>query len=235
MDYSAKWEDLVSNFGYGFIDDEEQYKIIVKGRAYFDMQPRTIDGLEEFRKEDYNNKKLNDIFDGLAYSLYSFITSEDEMDVEEFDKWHKKLCENFCEEFNKLTEGAVKPISFGKAQKLVNVSLKYIYCLKGAEKYVSKFRHCHMILDRYTYSEGFYVKKVIPWLNDNCDCKSNGIKKSALTSWSNLEYEEYDAIQNNIRKFLAGTSKYVDASGNKLTPFQAEFYIFNEYSNKQEG
>ena len=75
MDYSTNWKKLISIFGYGFVDDLEQYKFIVKVRAYTDMQPRTIRGLGEFRKDSDNNDKLSEIFDNLAESLHSFVVS----------------------------------------------------------------------------------------------------------------------------------------------------------------
>lgn len=222
MSYLNDWKDLISVFGYGFVDDIAQYEHIVKTWAYTDMQPRTIDGLGEFRGDVKNRRALEKVFNELASKLFSFVISESAKSEKDFDDWHKKLCENFCKDFNGKTKGfQVQTIGFGKAQKIVNVSLKYIYCLKGADKYIEKFEHCHMVLDRYTYSEGFYKQKVIPSLN---------LKKSGLTSWSNLEFGEYEVIQQNIRKFMKTQKEYIDAHGKPLTPFQAEFYIFNEYN-----
>ena len=221
MYYSAEWEKLVSSFGYGFVDDFEQYRHIVKVWAYTDMQPRTIDGLGIFRKDPQNNQKLNKLFDELAEALYAFIINEPVKDEKSFDCWHKKQCENFYTKFNKITTGDVRSIGFGKAQKIINVSFKYIYCLKGADRYADKFEHCHMILDRYTYSEGFYKQEVIPYIK---------LRKTSLTSWSNLSYDEYIIIQSNIRNFLKKSTVYVNAFGAPLTPFQAEFYIFSKYN-----
>ena len=136
------------------------------------MQPRTIRGLKEFReeKDSDNNKKLDSLFDEIAEKLYYYVFDKTEKPIkrqEDFDNWHKTICEDFVKKFNDLTGNSVDTIYFGKGQKLINCSLKYIYCLKGAgeEKYKEKFEYCHMILDRYTYSEGFYNKEVIAWYN----------------------------------------------------------------------
>ena len=221
MDYSTNWKKLISIFGYGFVDDLEQYKFIVKVRAYTDMQPRTIRGLGEFRKDSDNNDKLSEIFDNLAESLHSFVVSEPAKSETEFNKWHKTLCEKFVGDFNRITDKKnVEKIKFGKAQKIINVSLKYIYCLKGADQYADKFKHCHMILDRYTYSEGFYKKEVMPYCNISAQ----------LTSWSKLTYDEYNNIQKNISDFLKESNQYKNSHGKSLTPFEAEFYIFNKYN-----
>ena len=229
-DYSTNWENLVSHFGYGFVCDLEQYKFIVKIRAYTDMQPRTIHGLGDFRKTPKNNDKLNDLFNKIASALYSYVMDKRDKSQREFDDWHREMCEDFVKEFNDLTGESVANIEFGKGQKLINCSLKYIYCLKGAdeEQYKKKFEHCHMILDRYTYSEGFYKDKVIDWYN-----KSNPKdkkKKTGLTAWSNLKSDEYDKIQQSIRDYLKSDDNkdYRDSKGTPLTPFQAEFYVFDD-------
>lgn len=216
-DYSTNWDNLVSHFGYGFVCDLEQYKFIVKIRAYTDMQPRTIHGLGDFRKTPENNDKLDDLFNKIAKALKTFVIDDPVKCQCEFDDWHKEICNNFVNEFNEITKDfSVDTIEFGKGQKLINCSLKYIYCLKGADEYKEKFEHCHMILDRYTYSEGFYKKEVIN-------------AKGTLTSWSMLGDDEYYRIQQNIRNYLKGTTEYVDSNGIQLTPFQTEFFVFDKY------
>lgn len=225
MSYSANWRDLISRFGYGFVNDLEQYKFIVKTRAYADMQPRTIGGLGKFREDSENKENLDSLFNEVAEKLYSFVIKDPVKSREDFDKWHKEICESFVEKFNKITEGfPVEKIAFGKGQKLINCSLKYIYCLKDADKFEKKFEHCHMILDRYTYSEGFYKEKVAPW------CKE---KKTGLLPWSKLDCKKYYEIQQNIRKYLEETKNYKEDSGTSLTPFQTEFFVFDEYQKSR--
>jgi|LSQX01.2.fsa_nt_gb hypothetical protein len=229
MTYSSEWSDLVSKFGFGYVTDEEQYRHIVKVRAYTDMQPRTIEGLGEFRNKPTNRQKLDELFNALAKTLYKFVVNDPTKSKQEFDDWHKTTCEWFVNEFNAIINGyGVDKIAFGKAQKIINVSFKYIYCLKGADEYKSKFEHCHMVLDRFTYSEGFYLQEVIPWYNK--ENMQTTIKRSDLKSWSNLEFYDYNTIQNNIFDYLSNTNIYIDAMGRRLTPFQAEFYIYDKYS-----
>ena len=73
MEYSNKWKDLISVFGAGTVEDINQYKYIVRVKAYADMQPRTIAGLGTFRENNDNNIKFENILDGLAERLYSFV------------------------------------------------------------------------------------------------------------------------------------------------------------------
>ncbi len=250
--YSANWEKLISKFGYGYVNELEQYQFIVKVRAYTDMQPRTIHGLKEFHEDTGSKKALDKLFDDVADKLYLFVVKDPARDKDGFNEWHTGICKGFVKkfneilgEYNKKAEGSpvgeIKDIKFGKGQKLINCSLKYIYCLKGADKYEEKFKHCHMILDRYTYSEGFYKKNVIEWYNKKNNLnKKDGLRKT-LTSWSNLDETKYKEIQENIRnylndgqnirKYVKDATVYVDSDNNPLTPFQAEFYVFDEYND----
>lgn len=231
MAYSDNWNDLISTFGYGFVDDLKQYNHIVKVWAYTDMQPRTIDGLGVFRKNNNNRVTLDRAFDDLAKQLYDFVNIYPRKNCQaNFDKWHEDTCNSFVRSFNNIINNqGVKSIAFGKGQKILNVALKYIYCLKGAYRYADKFDYCHMTLDRYTYSEGFYRNEVIPWYNRNNPNKK--LRKGDLKSWSNLSISDYQSIQENIRDFLKDKSnQYINNQGKTLTPFQAEFYIFEKYS-----
>ncbi len=247
MCYSRDWKDLISHFGYGYVDKLEQYRFIVKVRAYTDMQPRTIGGLGKFREDTKSKEALDKLFNDVADKLYSFVVIDDAKDEDGFDKWHRTICKGFVDEFNtivreynKKAEGStVSEIKFGKGQKLINCSLKYIYCLKGADEYKKQFEHCHMILDRYTYSEGFYKKNVIEWYNKKNNLgKKDGLPKT-LTSWSNLDETKYNEIQlnirnylkdgQNVRKYYEDAKVYVDSNNRPLTPFQAEFFVFDEY------
>ena len=60
------------------------------------------------------------------------------------DKWHKECCDKILDCFNEYYDNGV---AYGKAQKIVNMTMKGIYCLDGAENYEDWFKHCHMALD----------------------------------------------------------------------------------------
>lgn len=217
--------DLLNQFGYGDANNVEQYKQIVKYRSYYDMQPRTIKGLAEFRSEPENNTHIINTLEKLGEELHDYVTKAKISNQTDFDTWHEKTCKWFVKEFNK----SKKLIGYGKAQKIVNVSFKYILALQGADKYWKngKFKYCHMTLDRYTFNEGFYKKEI--------DDK-NKAKKLSTMSWSKLEYQDYINIQKNVRNFLSNVNKYgpyLKVNGEKsLSPFEAEFYIFEHYKNK---
>ena len=147
-------------------------------------------------------------------------------DLAEFDEWHHTMCEKFLDIF----KNDYKDLKYGKAQKIVNMTFKNIYCLDGAEKYEEYFEHCHVPLDSL----------VLEWV-----CRT-GLKKNYprndpprlakchCPSWSNLLYKEgeypkkewsyyYIDILTWFRKYFLMKTKDSD---NRWTPFKAEFVIW---------
>lgn len=91
-------------------------------------------------------------------------------------------------------------LSVGKKQKLVNMTLKYLFCCKDIRtkpEYDSVFTGYQMPLDSY----------ILCWYNDIFLCWYNDIFKDnkIKTKWSNLTKEEYGTIQNNIHNICQGT------------------------------
>lgn len=207
----------------------EDYESVVDGEAFKDFTIRTVKGL---KKEDFREPR-----EWLAQKIFNYINDEkvDELDKsvnnpEDFDAWHKKICETFCE---KVKEESSKDIFAGKAQKILNMTLKYVFCFKDASEKLEKFKYCHMVLDRYTL-ELWFLRKVKPWYNNKKEKEeTNGIsiKNKNIDKWSNLKYEptkdkktdklSYITIQKIIGKYLK--DKNIG-----LTPFEMEFYVWQE-------
>lgn len=139
-----------------------------------------------------------------------------------FDNWHNETCMMFlnvldgAEDFVKYTK-VYNGLAYGKAQKIVNMMFKHLYCLNGADAYEDYFKYCHMVLDNFT----------LEWFKRE-------VGEKRIVSWSNLIYKEpfadhndYMFYQEKIRKyFMPTTSSKHTYIG--LTPFQAEFYIWPE-------
>ena len=142
-----------------------------------------------------------------------------------FDDWHHKTCLMFLDilngegNFSKYTK-AYDSLKYGKAQKIVNMMFKHLYCIDGANYYEEYFAWCHMVLDNYT----------LEWF------ETRNLGKR-IDSWSNIVYvsptkdkNDYFYYQEKIRDYFTGSNNvtYKDASGTALTPFLAEFYIWPE-------
>lgn len=178
----------------------EGYEIAIR-RATRDVTTRTL---------SRRNAVTGSLVDSLLCGEHSFLSeiekyfSNDPYNEEEFDKWHADMCKLVLEVIQRFyTQKNGTDVCYGKAQKIVNMTLKCCYCLKDARDKEEHFKHCHMALDRFTLN----------WY------KRHGYK--CRNEWSNLSYEEYSEIETNIRKITPDINEFEG-----LTPFQVEFLIW---------
>lgn len=138
-------------------------------------------------------------------------------DYNNYEEWHKNACGKALPVIRKYyTNKDSSPVCYGKAQKVVNMTMKTVYCLVCNDddtfhKYNSLFNHCHIPLDSFTMN--WYHKYY----------KTN-------TSWSNLDEKQYYKISNNIKTLF--DEKTVKEFYGKYTPLQAEFFIWEEEQMK---
>ncbi len=211
---------------------EDDVLLAVK-KAYIDMTPRTFSSGNEKKSIDAEKKEA--LLKMLANRICSYMKNGSS----DFDTWHKETCELFLNGENgvlgligllKEAKRDESQATFGKAQKIVNMTFKYLYCFDDAETYINKFEPCHMPLDSYI------LDWVFSWYA--CEWKErNGGKKLTkggeykLTPWSNLKYEmaegeiipQYKEIQDAIKKKL-------DNYG--VIRLEAEFLIWYEARNE---
>lgn len=158
------------------VDDE--YSIAVK-KAYKDTQ-RVLHGIG---KCDIGKNKA---LDAIINKLRDYIENAD---MPDFEKEHNELCKLWANNLDLKEDHR----EYGKAQKIINMSFKYLYTMfyvenKG-DKRLEKFDNCHFTLDSYT----------LRWLNG---CKLDGKPKclNSKTSWSTLDDTEYKNIQEFAKK-----------------------------------
>lgn len=204
------------------INNEDDIVLAVK-KAYVDMSPRTFEKNanwwsnpenvkltkngkhkdERTKEKEYAwQKDKKAVFHWLAHKFWDYFQNG----CNNFDVWHNKLCEAFMVEFgsilNKHGYNGGESLKYGKAQKIINMTFKYLFCFNDAQEFADKFKPCHMPIDSY----------IINWYNDYNDEKCN-------TTWSNLSKTEYKKLQTNIKNLLG-----------EHNPFLAEFYIWAEYN-----
>lgn len=103
---------------------------------------------------------------------------------------------------------------FGKAQKVVNMTFKYLYCLDYKPKGKNiDFSKVDIPLDDFILD--FYYDKVTKTMS----------KKN--TSWSNIDENDYKNIQNEFKSYIG---KAIPFEG--LNSIEAEFLIFNYEQSK---
>ena len=179
------------------------------------------------------------------------------LSASEYDQWHHAMCELFIQCIT--TSNIRKNVTYGKAQKIVNMTMKTIFCLEGAKEYNDRnyFAYCHMPLDSILLD---WFRKYVAdqWYNSGKSRKEK-IKISQeggkLPKWSNLEYrpnsihvsfENYcqDIDEQCYNKhyhylfFVTMIREYFKAGNSVnrydgLTPLEAEFYIWPEMQYEQ--
>ena len=195
--------------------------ILAIRKAYIDMSPRTFDKNKDWwnnpknvkttkngklknerLKEDDWQEAKKDVFNWLADEFYTYFQDG----CNDFNDWHKTICDEFLNRFkpilNEYGYDAEKSLKYGKAQKIINMTFKYLFCFDDAENYGEKFDVCHMPIDSY----------ILNWYNDSS-------KNKCTVAWSDLGKEKYYTIQADIKNILGD-----------YNPFLAEFYIWAEYN-----
>ncbi len=152
-------------------------------RAYRDMN-RTIrfNGLPDATRLALR-EKVNAVFDTELTKLKSdSITSQDE-----FDAWHHSVSDKIKKLY--LDEGV--KLTYGQAQKWINMTIKYLYMLE-ANSFDGVFEFLHIPLDNYVFD----IAR---------DLLGIARPKVAWSSWDNYD-EQYLCYQNLIReKITTGT------------------------------
>lgn len=193
------------------MDLDKKIKIAIC-RAYEDSQPRTIKGHNSDGLFEWSTNPMSVLYN----SMSDFINSEE---CEKFEKWHENTCENFLDEYNEFLKGKNCSMqAYGKAQKIINMTLKYLYCMCDCKE---RFKDCHMVIDSYTLEWFFRAQ------NEYEEFKSNKYYKSRIGCWSNMQNGNYKKIQERIRTIIEKSNNY-KIGGEKMTPFQAEFIIWEE-------
>lgn len=131
---------------------------------------------------------IND-FIGISKSNLIKVNSNDE-----FNKLFDILTNRYISKMKEL--GKEVFASYGFAQKFISMSFKYMYCFNDSIK--DNFKFCKLPLDKYTIN---WYKKY------GNKATVNEFKKIGF-SWSEINKELYQNIQNNIDEILKNNCKY---------------------------
>lgn len=188
-------------------------------KAYADMSVRTIKGFSKV-----SNEKKEELRENFAEKFIgTFCTAGAPLTQEAFDALHDEVCEDFLRELNKLCDKYnLKKQHYGKAQKIVNMTFKYLYLFEKNEPIQPLFAFCHMPLDSSIFR---YLKEKF---------KNHGLNAKLFeTAWSKLNCERYMEIQTAIREYCQKySSDYTNvadvADEYAKLPFYAEFQIWGK-------
>lgn len=130
------------------------------------------------------------------------------------------MCRIWTSEFNNTNLGA-----YGKAQKIINMTFKYLYCFYHTKKeYEAHFNYCHMPLDSYTLewfkrttSMKLTIKKMESWSKVQTGISSDSPELPASDE-KNDKYT-YEFYRNKIREI---------ADNKGCSPLEIEFVAWPE-------
>lgn len=142
--------------------------------------------------------------------LCNRFTSNNPFEIEsqaDFDKWHNDTCTEYCVHMSAQTFPKKFEFTYGRAQKVLNMTFKYLYCTESYQAEVEKIvEYLHMTLDSYT----------LRWYKDAIVITTPGLKAGDISNWSKMnetspkhQYIDLigdEGIQNRIRKFLSQPS-----------------------------
>jgi hypothetical protein len=217
------------SFWTGFYNDEDCFSW-ASNKAYLDMN-RTMtfketpknDSQKEKNRIDALRKPWRDAGTKAIKDGFKSVPTD-------FTVWHKSICEKLIEiygtdklvekENNKRTEQPAK-LTYGQAQKWLNMTLKYLWLLDRLEHIddvnISSFirthaKSFHVPLDSYILR---YVAKQDKSKNDKFDSSNNNeleadfddYWKSFRSAWSHIDkVDEYYEYQKKLAEAVANTS-----------------------------
>ena len=180
--------------------------------AYLAMMPKTL-SKGKLPGPGINPIVLTVVLSRLANDFVDYFSKPAPKSQADFDDWCKAAIDKFLTDYNELLthSGYIKTARYGKAQKILNVTFKYLYLFGDiVSGNPGHFTFCHFAIDRKTLA--WYKKNVAP--------------QCSVRNWSDMTDVEYVEIQKNIRTYLAAQSKY------PKEPFLAEFEIWSECAFK---
>lgn len=192
------------------------------------------------RKKEWDKKEENPMSEPLtevAKELRNYFNNDEKFDEKYLD-WCKHLINSY--------KGYLKDeITYGQAQKIINMAFKYLYCIcdkcEGREKYKKKFDKCHMPLDSFSLewfkrmfrekdfsnSDDYFENNKELMVNLFTKGKSKKLKANSIGSWSSMQqtWKESCIKQEYPYEFYAYVIKqYCDEES--ITPLQLDFIVW---------
>ena len=224
--------------------DWDKDKIYVEAlyQGYLDAC-RTFEWSEKVKKDYPNEKEKRGYIEGefklgIACKIREYLNNSKACS---FDVFHGELCENLKECFREKETN----ITYGQAQKIINMAFKYLYCLyyKYGELKEEQFADCHMPLDSFSlewfkrkfgeddftnferYSENH---KKLPENLFTQKGEKKKLKAESMGSWSSMQtWEEGCEKQEYPYEFYAYViKKYCDERS--ITPLQLDFIVWSK-------
>lgn len=97
-----------------------------------------------------NTIGVNEVLGWLADRIYEYFnfTPNTPNTQRDFDEFHESLCDGYMTKLNACRCATGYPdITYGNAQKMINMVFKYLACYEDYNKYADLFSYCHIPID----------------------------------------------------------------------------------------
>lgn len=221
------------------------------GRALRDYTSRT--DKKESGEGVLSVENMTGVLTDFIDCFEKYFTDARKKSATEYDQWHHEMCKLFLTSITKA--GLRNTVTYGKAQKIVNMTMKNVFCLQGAETKDGEgyFDFCHMALDSIVL-DWFCTYVAQRWFNNQANRRRNekiriSREGSMLPKWSSMEFMP-DSMQISFADYEKDVQARCSESNHyhyyffvtmireyfqgekhpygELTPFKAEFYIWQE-------
>lgn len=157
-----------------------------------------LDTCRTFRNNQNKVKIDDEVIFEIVQSISNYIFGDDEFD-------HHGLCSSLIKGYG---------MTYGQAQKIINMTFKYIFCIKNFREKEEKFKKCHMPLDSI----------MLEWIVRN----TKGIEKKRVGTWSSMEYENDGQPEENYA--YVDYEKVINTycSENDTYPLKIDFENWNK-------
>lgn len=155
---------------------------------------------------------VSSIISGLGNKVYNYFnqkpnTANNQLN---FDKFHDDLCQYFISSLNaQRSRIGLANITYGQAQKLINVMFKYLSCYGDYNNFADLFSYCHMPIDTI----------ILNSLGSYYGVKSISSKKYKGKCWTKFDRSTYMSLVSDYRSAISGLK------GNH-SYLAVEFYIW---------
>ena len=238
----AEFVDTIKKdpFKYYFQNKENEKVKWEEDKVYVDaLYQGYLDACRTFKweKDGKDNKEyIREIFEEkeIVGEMKNYLRADK---LESFDEIHKKICVNLIEKCKERTN-----ITYGQAQKIINMAFKYLYCCKHDSEMEERFKACHMPLD--SFSLEWFKRKFKEKFFSNPDSYSENnrelpenlftkkgekkLKAESIGSWSSMQtWEEDCKKQEYPYEFYAHVIKQY-CKENSITPLQLDFIVWSK-------
>lgn len=238
----AEFVDTIKKdpFKYYFQNKENEKVKWEEDKVYVDaLYQGYLDACRTFKweKDGKDNKEyIREIFEEkeIVGEMKNYLRADK---LESFDEIHKKICVNLIEKCKERTN-----MTYGQAQKIINMAFKYLYCCKHDSEMEERFKACHMPLD--SFSLEWFKRKFKEKFFSNPDSYSENnrelpenlftkkgekkLKAESIGSWSSMQtWEEDCKKQEYPYEFYAHVIKQY-CKENSITPLQLDFIVWSK-------